>query len=150
MDARIVDVGGKRLSRRRAVATGAILLSRATIEAIRAGKIEKGDVLTVAKVAALAAVKKTPDLLPLCHPLAITRADVAFALEADRVQCTVTVEAEERTGVEMEALCGAAAGLLCVWDMTKALEKDERGQYPTTRIVDLRVASKEKGLSVGG
>lgn len=145
----IVDVGDKPEVPRRAVAAGRLTLRGETVEALRAGKVEKGDVLEAARTAALLAVKATPDLLPHCHPIPLTRADVAFALEDGEeegvgagLEATVTVEATYRTGVEMEALTGVTVALLCAWDMVKPLEKDDDGQYPTARIEDVRVVEK--------
>ncbi|HVL88223.1 MAG TPA: cyclic pyranopterin monophosphate synthase MoaC [Candidatus Thermoplasmatota archaeon] len=147
MTARMVDVGDKDLVARRAVAEGVLRLSARTVQAIRRGTIEKGDVVATATVAGLQAVKRTPETLPLCHPIPLTSAHVTLRLEKDRVVARCEVAAEYRTGVEMEALTGAAAALLCVWDMVKPLEKDARGQYPRTRIESLRVLEKRKGQS---
>jgi cyclic pyranopterin phosphate synthase len=140
----IVDVGGKPSARREAEAQGFLHLQPATLAAIRDGKVEKGDPLGVAQTAGLLAVKRTPDLLPLCHPIPLEGARVELALHADGVDCTCTVRATHTTGVEMDALTGCAVALLTVWDMVKALEKDARGQYPATRLTDLRVVRKEK------
>ena len=142
--AKIVDIGRKPDVRRRAVATGTILLRPTTVRAIRDGGIEKGDVLASAEVAALHAMKGLWQVLPHCHPIPITAATVAFDLRADRVIATTTVEATYKTGVEMEALYGATVALLTVWDMVKPLEKDSKGQYPSARIEDVRVLEKEK------
>lgn len=139
----IVDIGDKPATERRAVAAGRLTVAPATVEAVRSGEVEKGDVREAARVAALMAVKATPERLPHCHPVPITSVDVAFDLGDDGIGCTVAVEATYRTGVEMEALHGAATALLTVWDMVKPLEKDEAGQYPTTRIEDLRVVEKK-------
>lgn len=145
MDARIVDVGGKPRVRREAEARGFLALQRGTVEAIREGQVPKGDVLAVAQVAGLQAVKRTPDLLPLCHPIPLDGATVALALRDDGLECTCTARAMHTTGVEMDALTGCAVALLAAWDMVKALEKDAHGQYPTTALRDLRVVRKEKG-----
>lgn len=144
--AKIVDIGRKPDVRRRAVATATIRLRPRTIRAIRRGRVEKGDPLASAEVAGLAAIKGTWQALPHCHPVPLTSAAVDFVLRDDRVECTATVEATYKTGVEMEALYGCAVALLTVWDMVKALEKDAAGQYPTARIDGLRVVTKEKGL----
>lgn len=141
----MVDIGAKPDVKRRAVAGGEIRLRPATIRAIRAGQVEKGDPLAAAEVAGLQAIKSTWQALPHCHPIPLTSASVAFDVKADRVVVTTTVEATYKTGVEMEALYGVAVALLTVWDMVKALEKDARGQYPAARIEGVRVVSKEKG-----
>lgn len=141
----MVDVGAKDEAPRRATATGALVLKRSTVEAIRGGKVEKGDVLTVARVAGIQAVKETPRLLPLCHPIPLTGVKVDLDAEGDRLEARCTVTATYRTGVEMEALVGVTAALLCAWDMVKPMEKDERGQYPVARMTDVRVVEKKKG-----
>ncbi len=142
---RMVDIGEKDDVPRRAVARGELTLSRATVDAIRAGKVKKGDVLPTAKVAGIQAVKETPRILPLCHQIPITSVDVSFVLENEKVVCECAVGARYKTGVEMEALVGVAGALLTVWDMVKYLEKDEGGQYPRARIDAVRVVRKEKG-----
>jgi len=142
--AKMVDIGGKADVQRRAVATGAIRLRPATIRAIRRGRVEKGDPLATAEVAALHAMKTVWQVLPHCHPIPITAAGAAFDVLADRVVVTTSVEATYKTGVEMEALYGAAVALLTIWDMVKSLEKDAKGLYPEARIEDLRVLAKEK------
>lgn len=145
MGTAMVDVSEKPVVPRTARASGHILLSAGTIARIREGRITKGDVLATARVAAVLAVKETPRIVPLCHPLPIERVDVDWDLDEGSIACTVTVKSRARTGVEMEALTGVTAGLLAVWDMTKAYEKDEEGQYPSTRITDIRVEDKKKG-----
>ncbi len=141
----MVDIGAKPDVKRRATARGEIRLRPATVRAIRAGRVEKGDPLASAEVAGLQAIKSTSQVLPHCHPIPLTSASVAFELRSDRVIASTTVEATYKTGVEMEALYGVAVALLTVWDMVKALEKDARGQYPAARIEGVRVVSKEKG-----
>lgn len=142
--ARIVDVGAKPVSKREAEARGLLDLRPATLEAIRAGKVEKGDVLAVAQAAGLLAVKRTPDLLPLCHPIPLSGATLDLAVKDGAVEARCTVRAEHTTGVEMDALTGCAVALLTVWDMVKSLEKDAQGQYPSTALRELRVVRKEK------
>jgi cyclic pyranopterin phosphate synthase len=142
--AKMVDIGRKPDVHRRAVATGTIRLRPATVRAVRDGRVEKGDVLASAEVAALQAMKSVWQVLPYCHPIPITAASVRFDVRADRIAATTTVEATYKTGVEMEALYGASVALLTVWDMVKSLEKDSRGQYPNARIEDVRVVTKEK------
>ena len=141
----MIDIGGKADVPRRAVASGEILLQRLTLEAIRAGKVEKGQVLESAKVAALHAAKRVSEALPYCHPIPITAANVSFDVRADRLVATIEVKATYKTGVEMEALYACSVALLTVWDMVKKLEKDEDGQYPFARIQNVHVLEKEKG-----
>ncbi len=141
----MVDITEKPVVYREATARGFIRLRKETIEAIREGKVPKGDVLNVARTAAIQAVKRTWDLLPLCHPIPITSVSVDFNVREDGVEVTVTVKATSKTGVEMEALTGASIALLTVWDMVKALEKDEEGQYPYTSIQEIKVVEKIKG-----
>ncbi len=143
--ARMVDVSAKRDVPRRAVATGDLLLRPATLRAIRAGRISKGDPVRTAEVAALQAMKRVWEALPHCHPVPITSASAEFAIKRDRVTATCEVAATYKTGVEMEALYGVTVGLLTVWDMVKSLEKDAAGQYPGTRVHGVRVVSKRKG-----
>lgn len=142
---RMVDVGAKPVVPREATAEGRLHLQPATFVAIREGRVPKGDVLATARVAAIMAVKKTPDVLPLCHPIPITGVTVDLTVEADAVIARVTVRADYKTGVEMEALTAVTLALLTVWDMTKGLEKDADGQYPGTRLADVRVVEKRKG-----
>lgn len=141
----MIDISSKEDVPRRARASGELLLQRPTLAAIRGGKVEKGDVLASARVAALQAAKKVWEALPYCHPIPITAADASFDVKDDRIVATVEVSATYKTGVEMEALYACAVALLTVWDMVKKLEKDEAGQYPRARIQNLRVVSKEKG-----
>jgi len=147
--ARMVDIGEKPDIRRRAVASGAIILAPKTVRAIRARTVAKGDPLATAEVATLQAVKRVWEALPHCHPIPITSAAASFRIDGNRVECTCEVEATYKTGVEMEALYGCTVGLLTVWDMVKSIEKDRRGQYPRTRLVDVRVVSKEKSKAAG-
>jgi cyclic pyranopterin phosphate synthase len=142
--AKMVDIGAKPDVRRRAVAAGSIRLKPSTIRAIRDGRVEKGDPLATAEVAALHAMKTVWQVLPHCHPIPITASSVTFKLGEDRIDVTTTVEATYKTGVEMEALYGVTVALLTVWDMVKSIEKDSEGQYPSARIEDVRVVEKAK------
>lgn len=144
MSVHMVDVSEKPDSQREAVATGFIKLKKSTIELIRSGKIEKGNVLDVSSVAAILGVKKTTELLPLTHNIPISNVKVDFNIEEEGIRVYVTVKTTAKTGVEMEALMGATAALLNIWDMVKKYEKDEKGQYPETVITDVRVLSKVK------
>lgn len=141
---RMVDVSGKEISRRTAEAVGRIKLRTRTLDAIKAGEVEKGDPITVAEVACVMAAKRTPEVIPLCHPLPLTAVDAVFSLGDDYVEARCRVAAEYKTGVEMEALTGVAAALLTIWDMVKYLEKDEAGQYPDTAITHVKVIEKKK------
>jgi cyclic pyranopterin monophosphate synthase len=124
-DARMVDVSPKKETARVAVARVVLKMRAATLSAIRAGQMAKGDVLGVARTAGIMAAKRTPDLIPLCHPLRITGCDIVFALDTKR--STVTIEARvrtvDKTGVEMEALTAAAVAGLTVYDMVKAVDR---------------------------
>ena len=119
----MVDVGGKAETRREAVATGRIAMSADAARAIAAGAVKKGDVLAVARVAGIMAAKRTADLIPLCHPLPLTRVAVDLLPDAAGVTVTATAATEGRTGVEMEALTAATAALLTIYDMAKAIDK---------------------------
>jgi cyclic pyranopterin phosphate synthase len=138
----MVDVGDKASTRRVAVARGRIAMQPATFALVRDGTAKKGDVLGVARIAAIQGAKRTADLIPLCHPIALTR--VAVELEPDEsahaVVCTATVECEGRTGVEMEALTAVQVGLLTVYDMLKAVD---RGMV----MSDVRLLEKRGGKS---
>jgi cyclic pyranopterin phosphate synthase len=140
--ARMVDVGAKPKTHRIAVASGRILMQPATFRLIASGSAKKGDVLGVARIAAIQAAKRVPDLIPLAHPIAVTRVGVEFALQkkSSSVAITATVECLGQTGVEMEALTAAAVGLLTVYDMVKAVD---RGMT----LADLRLEEKRGGKS---
>ncbi len=148
---RMVDITGKSVVYREASAYGRIKLRKETIEAIKRGEVEKGDPLQVAAVAGILAAKKTPELLPMCHPIEITKVEVdCFVEDDEHVACRSRVKAVARTGVEMEALTAVSVALLNVWDMVKKLEKDERGLYPETRIEAITVTEKVKKPVEGG
>ncbi len=138
----MVDVGEKPETSRRATATGRIVMRPETLAQIAAGSAAKGDVLGVARIAAIQAAKRTADLIPLCHPLALTRVAVDFVIDrqADAVECTSSAECSGRTGVEMEALCATSVGLLTIYDMCKAMD---RGM----RIEGIRLLEKSGGKS---
>jgi len=141
-DAQMVDVGDKAESQRRAVARGQIRLTESTLAAIDADEVEKGDVLTTARIGAIQAVKHTWETVPMCHQIPITNVEVEFTVGDEAVEITVAVETVGKTGCEMEALEGVTTGLNVVWDMVKANEKDEDGEYPATAIEDIRVVEK--------
>ncbi|MEI7597568.1 MAG: cyclic pyranopterin monophosphate synthase MoaC [Bacteroidota bacterium] len=121
--ANMVDVGGKTPQLRVAKASGKILLSKETVQLIKENQIKKGDVLTIANIAGIQAAKATSSLIPLCHPLQITKADVKTELLADGVIATSEVRCVGQTGVEMEALTGVSIALLTIYDMCKAVDK---------------------------
>jgi cyclic pyranopterin phosphate synthase len=143
-DARMVDVGQKPDIARRAVARGELHLRPSTLEAIRADTVEKGDVLAVARVGAIQAVKHTWETVPMCHQIPITNVDVAFSIADDRIEIEVAVETTGKTGCEMEALEGVTTGLNVVWDMVKAAEKGADGGYPDTHVEGVEVVEKTK------
>ena len=121
----MVDVGGKGETRRTAVAVGNIRMQSATFAMVARGTAKKGDVLGVARIAAIQAAKRTSDLIPLCHPIALTSVEVEFSLDkkASSIECRATVECTGRTGVEMEALTAVQVGLLTIYDMCKAVDR---------------------------
>jgi cyclic pyranopterin phosphate synthase len=138
----MVDVSGKAETRRVAVARGSIRMLPATLALIVSGEVKKGDVLGIARIAAIQAAKRTADLIPLCHPLALTRVAADFTIDQAqcRVHCTVTAETVGRTGVEMEALTAVQVGLLTIYDMCKAVD---RGM----RMDDIGLIAKSGGKS---
>ena len=140
--AHMVDVGSKPETRRIARATGSIRMQAATLAAITGGSAKKGDVLGIARIAAIQAAKRTAELIPLCHPLPLTHVQVEFAIDAaaNAVHCTVQAETLGRTGVEMEALTAVQVGLLTIYDMVKAID---RGMV----MGDIRVLEKHGGKS---
>jgi cyclic pyranopterin phosphate synthase len=142
----IINIGGKPIVERRATARGRVVLQAASKMAIESNSIKKGNVLEASTVAALQAVKDTPRIIPHCHPIPLEGTEVSWHWNETSLWCTVSVSAHYKTGIEMEALTGVAAGLLCAFDMVKSLEKDEEGQYLVARITDLEVVEKFKGL----
>ena len=138
----MVDVGAKQQTHRIAVAGGSIRMQPATLAIVQSGTAKKGDVLGIARIAAIMGAKRTSDLVPLCHPLALTRVTVDFSIAADeaRIDCTAQVETYGKTGVEMEALTAVQIGLLTIYDMCKAVD---RGMVMT----DVRVIEKHGGKS---
>ena len=138
------DISKKPVTFRTATASGRIRLKRTTVSRIRKGLTEKGDPRALAEIAGMMAAKRTPELLPLCHPLKIENITIETFVVPSGIDVTVTVSANEKTGVEMEALTATTVALLNVWDVVKAYEKDGRGQYPTTQIEAVRVVKKAK------
>ena len=140
----MIDVSEKPVVVRKAEAAGKIFLSPRTIEEIKAGRIRKGNPLPVAEVAAMNAAKQTHLLIPHCHQIPLDTVRVDFQLGGDSIEAACYVSARARTGVEMEALVGVSMALNTIWDMVKYLEKDDQGQYPFTKITDIRVIQKIK------
>jgi len=138
----MVDVGEKTETHRIARATGLICMLPATLQLIMSGSSKKGDVLGIARIAAIQGSKRTSDLIPLCHPISLTKVGVEFEIEQDKntIHCTVTAETIGRTGVEMEALTAASVALLTIYDMCKAVD---RGML----ISDIRLLEKQGGKS---
>lgn len=138
--AHMVDVGGKADTGRTAVATGRIRMSPAALAAIRDGDVPKGDVLAAARIAGIMAAKKTADLIPLCHPLALTSVTLDFAFEDEALRATATASLTGKTGVEMEAMTAISIALLTIYDMAKAIDK-------AMVIEEVRLLSKSGGKS---
>lgn len=138
----MVDVGDKAVTTRTAVAQGEVHMQPATLAAIRAGNVPKGDVLAAARIAGIMAAKRTPDLIPLCHTLLLSKVAIEFTIDdaANRVLITATVRCNGQTGVEMEALTAVSVAALTVYDMAKALEK-------TMTITNIRLLEKQGGKS---
>jgi cyclic pyranopterin phosphate synthase len=138
--ARMVDVSGKDVTTRVAVASGRVLVAPEVVGLLRGDGVPKGDALGVARVAGIMAAKRTPDLVPLCHPLAISGVEVDLVVADDAVEITATVRTHDRTGVEMEALTAVSVAALTVVDMVKAVDK-------SAVITDVRVEAKSGGRS---
>ena len=139
--AKMVDVGEKPVTRRTAVAAGRVLVNDHTFDLIKSGGMKKGDVLTVAQIAGVMGAKRTPELIPMCHPIMMTGIDLALSLDEARcaVDIRATVSCDGRTGVEMEALTAASTAALTVYDMCKAVQKD-------MVITDVRLIEKTGGV----
>lgn len=137
---RMVDVGEKPVTDRRAIAAGFVVLDPNTVEVLRAGELKKGDALAVARIAGIAAAKRTPDLIPLCHPIAITGVDVIVDLANDGVAISAEVRTADRTGIEMEALTAVSVAALNIIDMVKAID---RAAY----VRDIKIEYKAGGAS---
>lgn len=138
--AHLVDVSGKAVTVRAASAAGRVAMSAAAVAALRAGTVPKGDALAVARIAGLQAVKRTPELVPLAHPVAVHAATVDLSVADDGVEIVATVRTADRTGIEMEALTAVAVAALALVDMVKAIDRH-------TRITDVRVTAKSGGRS---
>jgi cyclic pyranopterin monophosphate synthase len=138
--AHMVDVGNKEITQRIAVAQGRIMMLPTTMALVAQGSAKKGDVLGIARIAAIQAAKKTSDLIPLCHPIALTKVNVELEIDGNSVICTATVQCDGKTGVEMEALTAVQVGLLTIYDMCKAVD---RGMV----ITDVKLLEKHGGKS---
>ncbi len=140
-NARMVDVGGKDPTRRTAVAAARVLVNADTFALIQSGGMKKGDVLTVAQIAGIMGAKRTPDLIPMCHPVAISGIELELRLDEEKysVEITATISCQGKTGVEMEALTAVTTAALTVYDMCKAVQKD-------MVITDVRLLSKTGGV----
>ena len=141
----VVDISNKPVVERIAVATGKVILNNESKEAITSNSAKKGNVIEASTIAAIQAVKETPRIIPHCHPIPLESCKVDWTWEENYLRCTVEVKANYKTGIEMEALTGVSAGLLCALDMVKSYEKDADGQYPNTTISDIKVLQKFKG-----
>lgn len=140
----IIDISEKKLVKRVATATGQLKLSKQSIDAINANKVKKGNVIEASTIAAIQAVKETPRIIPHCHPIPLEGCNVDWEISDTVLHCTVTVTANYKTGIEMEAITGVCAGLLCALDMVKSYEKDNDGQYPDSEISQVKIISKYK------
>ncbi|MFX1344949.1 MAG: cyclic pyranopterin monophosphate synthase MoaC [Promethearchaeota archaeon] len=141
----MIDISEKDTIPRIAMASGRIKLKKETIKRIENNQVKKGDVFTIARIAAINSVKKVPDLIPLCHPIPINNIVINLEIENDTtIKVSCKVKSIARTGVEMEALTGVGVALLNIWDVVKMYEKDEKGQYPSTLIYDIKVEEKIK------
>jgi len=146
----MVDITAKPEVHREATAKGYIKLRPETIRRIKQGKIEKGDPFSVARIAGILAAKNTSSLIPLCHPLPLTKVEVNLkTIKDSMVEAEAIVKTKAQTGVEMEALTAVSVALLTVWDTTKQYEKDTKGQYPETAITDIQVVKKLKQKRTG-
>lgn len=141
----MVDISQKPAVSRTAEAVGELWLRPETVKAIRGGQIKKGDPFAVAEIAGILAAKRTPETIPLCHHIPLSQVNIKFEVAKDHITSRCSVLANYKTGVEMEALVGVTTSLLTIWDMVKYLEKDKEGQYPYTRISNVRVTEKKKG-----
>jgi len=137
-EANMVDISTKKILHREAIASGAIFLQKETIELIKNNLVKKGDVLAVARIAAISGAKKTFDLIPLCHNIPINKIDVSFDIKADRILIRSRAVCEAKTGIEMEALTAVSIAALTIYDMCKAMDK-------TMKITEIKLEEKRKG-----
>lgn len=139
-EAHIVDIGDKATTRRRAVATARLEAQGATLDLIMGGELKKGDALAVARIAGIMAAKKTAELIPLCHPIPLTRVEVEIARDADTLLVTATAETTGQTGVEMEAMTAASVAALTLYDMAKSHDR-------AMRVLNIQLEQKSGGKS---
>ena len=140
----MIDISNKSVVRREAIAEGTIELNRSTLALIKKGEIEKGDPIQIATIGAIQAVKSTPRVLIMCHPIPIENISVEMFKTENSITARATVVASSKTGVEMEALNAVTNALLNVWDVVKKYEKNANGQYPKTKITNIHVVRKKK------
>ena len=138
--AKMVDVTEKEITCREAIAEGSVIVSESTMQTIRSGGVKKGDVLSVAQVAGIMAAKKTADIIPMCHPLALSGVDISYDLTDTVIRITAAVKCKGSTGVEMEALTAVSAAALTIYDMCKAIQRD-------IEITEIRLVYKSGGKS---
>lgn len=144
MPIEMIDISDKPVIERLAIAEGTIKLGANSIKVIKSKKVKKGDVLATSQIAGIQAAKSAHQLIPLCHQIQINSVKIDFKFRAKDIKCICEVKANSKTGVEMDALAGVTVALLNIWDMVKYLEKDENGQYPSTKITNIRVKKKKK------
>jgi len=140
----MVDIAPKKVVLREAFAVGEIRLKPSTLKRLRGKRLEKGDAIAAAEVAAIMAAKNTPSTLPFCHSIPITTVRTNHSYRRDSLKVESYVKGHAKTGVEMEALTAVSIYLLTIWDMVKQYEKDPKGQYPSTMIANIRVTKKVK------
>jgi cyclic pyranopterin phosphate synthase len=139
MGLKMVDITERSTVKRKATAKGRIYLFAETIDAVKNSRVERGEVLAAAQIAGIHGVKATCDLIPMCQTIPLTRSDIQFRFKRDHIECICEVQADYKTGVEMEALVGVTTALLTIWDMVKYMEKDEDRNYNGTKISDIEV-----------
>jgi len=140
----MIDISEKKIVKREATASGKIFLKQDTIDKIKNKQIKKGDALETAKIAGINGVKQTQILITHCHQIPIDFINFEFKVNQDHIETICTAKTQAKTGLEMEAIVGVSIALNTIWDMVKYLEKDEDGQYPTTKITDIKILRKIK------
>jgi cyclic pyranopterin phosphate synthase len=141
---KMVDISNKDEVFREATVIGRIKLRPETIKLISDGKVEKGDPLAVAEIAAIMSAKNTPQIIPFCHPIPVSNVQTEAKIHENYIEAEISVRSSAKTGVEMEALVAVSTYLLTIWDMVKKVEKDADGQFPETSIETIRVKEKKK------
>ena len=140
----MIDITEKRIVKREATASGKIFLKKETIDKIIKKEVRKGDVFETARIAGINAVKQTQLLIPHCHQIPINFIGFEFRIDENFIEAVCHVKTEAKTGLEMESIVGVSIALNTIWDMVKYMEKDENGQYPATKITDIRILEKIK------